>query len=773
MIKINPSDKLISVLRNKYPSNRTEAGAAVTAGLKHAIKNGLSPNLCESDFVSKGQFKTFRINPVIKAKLNSILIELKKQDDSATLASTTMAMLCAAARDCEKSKDPKKKSAANPHQDWLLKAGLSKRDEQLELIRSSEYLLSNNPNPVVMAEGSVGVGKSYAIACSAISELLRNGKSKPVLVAAPTYQVAKQLLGSTNHLINSNDMKGFSTDLIRSKSEFISHDLMSNLLTSDDIDIEKTTIELAQSLLDDENYDRSQYEEIGIDCSGLLLSLANNPQDKAEDAYFVSRCRSTNSNIIFCTHAMLAFHVFTTRMRVLRGVKDTHDFESYLDSNKFIEAALSESDDLEGENAQIPKLGLLIIDEAHKLEESYRSVFNRRISIESLKRSISGSVSEKLISKKDSIETLSAIDAFQSQLSTMINGSYPRKYTTEFYQNLSASINWKKKKILTKNGIFLQECLDSIQFLSASRDSDNSFYLSPVRQALSIQSIGYRPLSILDMTWRMSPKSLLVSGTLASGNNKESYSMMANKLAVPTDRLKCVSPIESKWLRDNVTIHLPELKNTQDESMKSFCNTAFYPPKTNESGLIKKWGKKQADYITEHSATLKGGCIVFCTSYEQIEMLYSLLEKNLSNFEDVLLLKSVSGLSMSSTINKYKKAYAGALRPIWIAISTVGTGVDITDDSVPAIHDQLVQAIFITRIPFPHTTNSKKTAFISSLRDSLILSKQTLGRLVRRPGRKDMHIHLMDSRFNIKKGYYRMFLELTEYYKGINILHPK
>jgi hypothetical protein len=51
--------------------------------------------------------------------------------------------------------------------------------------------------------------------------------------------------------------------------------------------------------------------------------------------------------------------------------------------------------------------------------------------------------------------------------------------------------------------------------------------------------------------------------------------------------------------------------------------------------------------------------------------------------------------------------------------------------------------------------------------DALILFQQIIGRLVRREGRSDMQIHVMDARATITEGLYNRFRSVILKYKDI------
>lgn len=774
MIKIGPSEELIKELCEVLglDSKKVRPGEAVTAGLNHALKQGLSPALTPPKYTDSKAANAFRVNPVTRTKLNAVLADQLQLDASQTLSSVTHGMLVAVVKaEGSKTKTASTKSTKQPWLEWLRATGLSSRPEQEKLIRDCEFQLASTENPIVMAEASVGVGKSYAMLCSGIVHAMNPKSDGAVIIAAPTYQIAKQLLESAKSLTNANAMRDIKISLIRSRAEFISKHLMSLHLTDESHSLETEVSDAARTLLSSGEYKREQYESIGIDCSRLTLSTAKDPSDPGENEYMDSRYNAADSDLVFCTHAMLAAHVSSTRSRVIKAKKiDKKKASNQTELNELIECGLNDDPKI-NELGLLPKCGLLIIDEAHKLEDTYRAIQSRKVSLGSLRRAIKDCAASKLLTKKNAIEACEVIDAFAELISTYSGSHYPSQKTMALMSALEPLVKFKTKKLSSKYALFVSDEMDSLRDIAMNSDRKHEFYASPVRNAISIQNTTRKPSSWLDMTWRISPKSLLVSGTLSAGGINSDYSLMAIKCNIPTERLKAVGPIETTWLRKNVTLHLPQPSENLKVAEIDCTNSMWLPPKEPNPSTMEKWCSQQAEYVSREISKTQGGSIVFCTSYDQIDLLSKSLDKLMSNNPEIIILKSVSGTGISAQVGRYIKAYRSGLQVVWVAIANAGTGVDMTDSELPADKDNMVQSIFITRIP--NLTASKRDGaktesvynFLAMVRESISLTQQMIGRLVRRPGRNNMHIHMMDSRFNIKKGHYRMYSKLFDKYE--------
>lgn len=775
MIQLNPSSNLIDLLANKLNIDKKESpGVIVTAALKYAINNKLEPGLCKKNCIDKGNFKAFRVSPLLKIKLNEILKKYLTVDSTATLSSVTLGMLCAVANENDpksnKSK-PAKKPVKDPSLVWLKKAGLDERIEQAQLINSNEYYLASRDNPIVMAEASVGVGKSYAIACSAIKEASKDN-SKPVIVAAPNYQITKQLCESAESLIKANNLK-ISIATFSSRSEFVSEELMKHFLKKEGHSISDDIKSNAEKLLKNKVFDRQSYEEIGVNCSHLLLSSINNPNDLGEEYYYAKRSQSKIADIIFCTHAMLGIHVYLTRMKAFKysNIEKNTPYINHIERNKQLFETLLSNDEIM-EDGILPSFDLLIIDEAHQLDSSFKSILSKQISLSVLERIITDCSKEKLLPKKSALAATNIINDFKSNVIAKTGSQYPKSLTTSLYSSLENLVQLKTKA-LSKNAVALIESMYSLKSLSMDYESTHNIHVSPIRKSVKIYNKGNNVQPLLNMTWLMAQKALLVSGTLATSSNANSYSLMSVKLGIPNERVCSAQPIETSWLRENVTLHIPtksfDLKTTE----KCFAGTFLLPPKKQDRENIEHWCRQQAQYLHNEILKTKGGSIVFCTSYDQIEVLHKELNTAFKDEKNIFLLQSIQGITARTIINQYKHVYAAGLQPVWIAIANSGTGTDITDSEALPENDHLLQSVFITRIPNLTTRNSSKftsSQFLSGMRESIILTKQIAGRLVRRPNRKDMHLHLMDARFHIKKGSYRVFSQITDKYSDKKIM---
>jgi ATP-dependent DNA helicase DinG len=89
--------------------------------------------------------------------------------------------------------------------------------------------------------------------------------------------------------------------------------------------------------------------------------------------------------------------------------------------------------------------------------------------------------------------------------------------------------------------------------------------------------------------------------------------------------------------------------------------------------------------------------------------------------------------------------YKAGDAPIWLATGSAWTGIDITDKDVSAENDAAIKNLIIMKLPFEQPAGSNVN-YNELVARCLIRLKQGIGRLVRRPGRKDMTLAILDGR---------------------------
>lgn len=757
MISLSLSDTLIHDLKKRF-GDTSEAGALVTKALKAAIDSGMTPGVVKSAYRDANNYRPYYVSPSTNCRLQKHLDRRKQEDPSATIASVAFGLIAAVAdQQIGQIEGSKADDPPPAYISWLENAGLSSRPEQIRMIRELLKGLQAKPDSIVFSEASVGVGKSYAKAVVAIMqamELIERQEQGSVVVVAPTYQLAKQILDAIYKLVSHNALN-IEVTLVRSRSEYVSVPLVQNLLNEDPTIPEKTKAR-AVELLAEGNFLRENYEEAGIECRNYTLSRYSDPDDPAEIAYQQERDNYLDERIIVCTHAFLACHVSNLRRRISRNLSNTEKLK-FIEYNRTCLDLLRDKPEIVRENRMLPAINLLIVDEAHTLYESYRALRDKRISLGVLKRTI-----KKVFSAEATTGTTRFIDDFIDQATQSLShaGAYPPKLTMALKEGFNPLLAKLKRKRNTPEKLLLLEMIDEIREIASSQGQRHELYVSPVLGNCSIQLQSGAPSDWLDMTWLLIKQAVCVSGTLALGSGDNAYFPLAGKLGVDFSRLYAAPPIETSWLRESVTLHIPEVSADKKE-LERYSKSPFLPPKHNDTAQFKEWTSGQANYIAREVCEVDGGAIIACTSYEQIDLLYKALAAQLAHIPGIHLMRSQPSQSLVSQVAEYKMRYLEGMQPVWVAIISVGTGVNITDSNSSPDKDRMLTQLFLTRLPI---SAQKTQSQLQKINDGLVVFKQWIGRLVRRPGRCNMHLHIMDARANVKTGIYRRFRIVTGKY---------
>lgn len=765
MISLSLSQQLINDLSKKLGENTCDLssekiGGLVTKALKLSLEKKLQPGLIKSSYRDAEAYRPYYVSKSIELKLKKTLKEHILIDPTANLSSLTMKLLCAVAS--QKHQASPGINTSDNFESWFKSCGMDHRSEQVRMIKEVSRGFSVKNQPIVFSEASVGVGKTLAMSVTALKraqELIRQNCEEAVVVAAPTYQIAMQLESALSMLNNKNDLN-ISIKLVRSRSEYVSSELISNFINNQKNPPHFTANIL--NLIENKIHLRHEYETAGLDCKNMTLSRHTDPDDAAELEYQSERSSNLDAKIIVCTHAFLACHVSTLRRRIHRYLPSISG-ETYYEFNKLCFDALHENMALITENRMLPKINLLIVDEAHALHDSYSSLQECRIPLSSVKRTIT-----KVLGNKATPDKLEFINEFITAATARMNKnkSYPASITKILNKGIKALMPLVKVKKNTPEKMMFLEFADQIQEMSNNARDQHELYISPIQSKYSISVSKGKPESWLNFTWMLADSALCVSGTLATGNGIDCYYPMASKLCIDHQRVVSIQPIETTWLRKNVTLHAPPVSKNKN-GLPNFANTAFLPP--GNKNELQKWVSDQADIIGKLLENSSGGVMIVCTSYDQIDSLYSQINimESIQN-QPVHLFKSKRTQSLVSQVAEFKKSYLAGLRPIWIAISSAGTGVDITDKQAKPIDDQMLSHLVVTRLPF--SPANKNSNYMKTIEDGLVDFKQILGRLVRRPDRKNMHLHVLDARARVEVGAYRRFKFILDKYDVINTL---
>ena len=666
---------------------------------------------------------------------------------------------------------------------------------------AGEVLGTRPKHQVVFAEASTGVGKTRAFLalaadwCSAHPE-----EGEHAIIAAPSYNVLLQLVDQWDRMAQVYDLP--ASQIIVGQQEFVSQHALERAL-QDHPDTEGA--EAARAWL------KSNGKPAADDPFGhpwLLRSLRVATRqawtldsevvldgDVADDdagmvAYRAQFSDAKSTPIVFCTHAMLAVDV---RLRAAKASKEYHEKtnESASEATWAAWQRLSEDErktsrtwelrtELLREQTfhdvgRLPPIGLLIVDEAHLLEQTFAQAFASGASMSRLMFDM-----RKLHEEKPRAVLAQDLKAMDAAWKTL--------------REVGAVVGTDREN--TSNNAALRESVEAVRavlgkIMSRVPKVDSSLpevrhlravYLtleiaaratgeragmttrvswSPSVQWPSIEVGRYDVSRELDFLWALvvRDRSVLVSGTLYEDVSLAGLENIRRVLSVRSNLVRPLPPVRPAWLFDPVTLHLvgntahadglPRFRRpTQRDRLDAF----------DFAERSERWRSDISDYLTLTWESAAGGTLVLLTSHAERSEILSRLEGRIPS--DCLLSQG-SGLSLDTLRLAFLEITAAGRRPLLLGVGAAWTGLDISGDglaaitgrAVPAKDDNVLTDLVIPIAPIgvnrslTHEWRRERTGMIAEIGATSMTMRQGCGRLVRREGLpSNRRLHFLDAR---------------------------
>ena len=623
-----------------------------------------------------------------------------------------------------------------------------------------------NNGKIVFAEGGTGLGKSRVIARCALEYLGANKEAK-VLILAPTVSVLSHLVREFRQVAPASFK---DSSVVLGRGQFVSCKRLESLLSTPPPDpalkpawqaatewFESGGKPLAQSehrlahefslcWLADEL--RRAAPTFPVD--DVLLGAADegDAADPAQTVYQALRLRAFEEQvkIVFATQAMACLNVW-----------------SYLRPDR--------------QKGILPTCDLLLIDEAHELEEVMARTIGSSISLlhmrQVLRQGFDQSVWSKLHLTTVADEALTYLDQAEHILrqiptaglisswdASEENGR--QKAFTKFLKiagSLDAALepftsiqeNEDTGKLPLK--LFREWHLAFRQMLGGRQNVWVDF--SPVVRTPRLTVGPSQLIRPFEELWASCTAAGLLSGTLylPNADGRLSSGFLRMKLLVPRERAHEINPVHPAWNFTIPTVYLPDA---------SAARTLLYPGSADDehgAADVEKWHRTVAARLQEISHTAAGGTLVLCCSYLDVRALSALLADDLA----ARLLASRGSGSLRMLGEEFIQLGRKNVRPVWLATGSAWTGLDLSDhEAVDPTQDFALTDLVITRIPFGanktavHLARTKRLGFDVECMEAALRLKQGLGRLIRRAGVVERRIWVLDGRSHFQhSGYFK------------------
>ena len=698
-------------------------GVAVRRGLERALAEGLAPA------VDPSFRRTRRTFTVGQENLSSL--QALAQKHNLTVADTIRGLLDALIEKTEQSK-----ASAAPAAEVAEDPGGFLNAEQRSW--ESAILDGMHAGNLVYAEASTGFGKGRVIMDVARS---RCDAGDRVLIAAPTVAILSQLLGEwslldTDHPLALQIGRGQFVDAFALKMAL---DMVGS---PDGLPLPEEQVQALRQwydaggkpldpvvagrlpgiawLLDDALSLAPDLPAAAVELRRDFVTEAN-PSEQVYQQQKQPVADEAAPAVRLTTHAMLAVHV---RIKAMNGSGVLPAFDSLL---------VDEGHQLEGVFAQqlsadLAPWGLMQV--ARRLMPEGRRL-RLKSTLQRVER-VARDYRDRMMGYRFDTRTYSGWDT--------TGGGREVRETEDFLDRISEDLERLGKSRLPEAGYFASAA-------EVVQDRQNRGLVqieqSPVRRYPRV-TIG--PTSVarwLGLLWSQVSSAAIFSATLYTNteHTAESVAYMSRKLATPQERVKALPSVAPRWVRENTTLHLPE---------PSWGVDALIPPGDGSTA------EEEAAFFDAVAALIhrawehggEEGVVVLLPSYRAVEQIGQRCEAWLPAADCIIQRRGSRLPALREQYHARVQDPDGA--PVWLATGGAWTGLDLVlPDGRPGM-----KHLIVPRIPFMPGSSTdihrRRKSRQVQRDDALILLRQGVGRLVRRPEHTDRHLWVLDGRLGAK-----------------------
>lgn len=447
-----------------------------------------------------------------------------------------------------------------------------------------------------------------------------------------------------------------------------------------------------------------------------------------------------------------------SRIGVRPGQKLTHaEVLSLIDQKNQICASLFDPNEV----GRLVLPNNLIVDEAHQLEENFSSANTVKISVRRLPVLFAKLMKLKLIKSTESEISPSRIYEKLQGVCTKLSSANVSSPGAKVFLNWSSPS--VKDKAITQYAEDLATIMTSFaingnveeasnlrrsqyafkRMLSAARYNVALFSNSPIRQYPQILFGSTNHAADFRMLFNALgvESTLLLSATifLPSIGGAWSSTRFLSNLGLRPEETVGLRIEPQAWLTQPVTVYMAPKPSDISRDFGA-GHTILHP--SNDQKETQNWIRQLSVLCNWSISTAAGGTLVLMTSYESASLLYKELLKQVPSLKDAVLMSGPQlGARPSDLRARFIELYRSGIKPVWIAVGSVWTGLNLSDLSIPAEEDNLLTDLIIPRTPYSLNQTISAAAkgltaakHIQALEEAGSTLKQGIGRLVRREG---------------------------------------
>lgn len=670
--------------------------------------------------------KVFTLSPTMDARLREIALERYEGDEKAAFVG-----LCEAGIRHAEERNQERKAAAQ--QLDIAIPFKAKSNLQAQYFESVSKVLADNR--ILYAEGSTGIGKGRVL-CAVGVEKARSTKAL-VAIAAPTVATVEQLYNEAESL----GIGDVQLRILAGASEFVDDLLLRAAIEEWPEEASEAVRNWVASGARPLHPDRPLVKSIGPGAAWLRNDLAELAGDmdisnytlrfdvgaESDSRAIVRKLREVHGEtptVLFCTHHLLALAQKT-------------------------------------QWKMFPAPSLLIVDEAHLLEQHFSLVNTRSLSMHSLRSVLAR---ERRLNKLGAASAVGRAykqsQALSEELKAMRKAGDVAVELAELgfgqRQDLRRITSQLAEQLKSKGcagvplvhgfGKALEGVIERLDRIDRSGEMPTHNCYLHFSRVRGFPSLSVGPVSLnmqLGALWKASEQGVvLASASLftPSATDEQNCDYMRAVLNTPVARTVYASPIIDQEIYNLPTLHVPSIERA-----------ARLRP-ASEGDARKQWQCDVANFVAQEVLpTAKGGVMLLNTAYEDIEGISQHLQASAAQLQrEVVCMQR--GTSFMSAVQAYRSAYAAGKHPIFLALGPAWTGLDLTDSSVEAGQDFLLTDVIIPKLPVNlNASNTMRNRFnrigmTAVVTEALLTFKQGLGRVIRRHGVTDRRIWVLDGR---------------------------
>lgn len=660
--------------------------------------------------------------------------------------------------------------------------------------------------PVIAAEAATGVGKTRVFLASMLDWTAKHPDASAVLTA-PSYNVLLQAVTLWHRLRTVLPETPDAVTLL-GQSEYVSATALERILADlpDDTPGKAAAAQWlagkGAAAADDPLGHPWLMRSLQAACSGawgfsaqVQVDTSTPESDPGRMAYQQQFALASEAPWVFCTHAMLATDVRRRIIQARRGYKADSgasasqaawaEFQAMEELDRKGTLVHELQNDLvrdlaESDAGRLPPIGLLVVDEAHLLEENFARLFATGVSIagllrtlkelqQAMPRKITGTdlqdIKDAWALLRDIGRTRAGEQLMAERLPGAMEAATAVRNVLKRILARKLPANEEHRSTLAK----LREVSRSLELASISNQQRGGMTTrvswSPSEQWPSIEVGRYDVSAELDFLWTVmvEDRSVLVSATLYEDVTRDGQEGIRRLLSIRSGRLTSIPPVRPPWIFEPVQLYMPADSVTPDRPKDQ---QRFYRPTDRSTPDPEKrriqtirWRKEIARYVLQAYASGEGGMLVLMTSHAERQALEVAIAERLP---PGALITQTPSIGLELAKHRFLQATALGLRPCLLAVGSAWTGLDISGDAlaniigrpVPPEEDRVLTDLVIPNAPIgvnrtlTHQWRRERIGTLAEIGAVSMLFRQGIGRLVRREGlpHKSRRLHFLDAR---------------------------